>query len=127
MSPQPTSDVYIHIQNPSEIRRNVLESTKFLIQVLKKYEQLSETRTKKTEEIDKLKVILGDINTLFSQIKEDLPKVDPSLLPKKKKVVPVPPAPKKEVVVPKAAPVKKSQLDHLDDELSTIEEKLRRL
>src|SRR3989338_1090778 len=58
---------YVGLSNPQEMRRNVLESMKDTILVLKTYDHLSKKRAEKVEKIIALKQVLGDIDALLSK------------------------------------------------------------
>ena len=65
---------YVGLSNPQEMRRNVLESMKDTILVLKTYDHLSKKRAEKVEKIIALKQVLGDIDALLSKVRRRLPK-----------------------------------------------------
>lgn len=66
---------YVEIQNPLEVRRNLLEASRDLLRGLQKYEDLKKVRANKVKEITKLKNILKEINALFNQAKNHMPAV----------------------------------------------------
>lgn len=61
------------INNPVEFRKNLLEASKQLIHGLQKYESLKAVRTKKAEQIARLKSIVREINILNSKLKKEFP------------------------------------------------------
>jgi proline dehydrogenase len=57
---------FIGIEDPVELRRNILESCKDLIEVLQMYEKFKETRELKKSYIERLK---KDVKTISSDMK----------------------------------------------------------
>ncbi len=115
---------YIGIENPSTVRRGILEASKELIQILQRYEKLKAIRTEKYIQTAKLKAIYDEVIELLADIKTELPPMDVKVLPKlpeieRKHSMPVENVPN--------IPVKKVQtgIDKLEQELNEIEEKLK--
>ena len=63
------------IDNPFELRRNLLEASKQMIHGLQKYERLRAIRVRKAEEIIKLKSIVKEINALNAKLKKEFPDI----------------------------------------------------
>ncbi len=113
---------FMRIDEPVELRKNVLETTKMLIRALQRYEQLKKTRQQKTMELQTLRGIMKEINQLCAELKHVLPSVDVKL--------PKEPEPKKgnqKQQKGKQAPREDSELRSLEKELRSVEEKLSRL
>lgn len=117
--------LYIGIEDPSGVRRSLLESSKDIIQFLQRFEKLKSIRAEKYAQMAKLKVIYDDIISTFPEIKNELPKIDIKELPRmeqRKAIVndtrlqPEQPSPKRATAV-----------DRLEAELSEIESKLKSL
>tara|TARA_Y100000310_G_C20626072_1_gene785957 strand:- start:200 stop:685 length:486 start_codon:yes stop_codon:yes gene_type:complete len=127
--------IFVGLGDPVELRRNILEPTREVIQFLQSYEEFKKVKEEKTYTIgllkDDLKEIKATINKLrrllprskikaertFGRIKKDFkseqsePKPEPSPTPE----------PKPE---PKPVPVAHPELDSLERELGEIEKKL---
>ncbi|MFO8016946.1 MAG: hypothetical protein R6U32_07645 [Candidatus Woesearchaeota archaeon] len=72
----PTEEIlYKKIDDPVNFRRQLLEASKQMIHALQRYEKLKKTRTKKAEQINKLKSIVRELNDLVSKLKKDFPDV----------------------------------------------------
>jgi hypothetical protein len=109
---------FVGIRDPIEIRKELLTSSKNLIDSLKRYEKYKLIRETKTEHIVELKRVFDELLVLNKKLRGKLPKV-PIKAPQlgetrieQKKV--------------KAAvkEMPKSKLDILEQELSKIEERL---
>lgn len=109
---------YIGIKDPVELRRNLLETSKHLIQFLKRQEEIKELRTGKAQLIIQLKEETEDITKLMMKLRRSLPKtkIRAAALDEKKE-----PA-------EKTATVKSgkdaTELDKLESELVEIENRL---
>jgi len=64
---------YIGIQNPEEIRRYLLESSKEMITTLKRYEEFKKNRMEKAELVAKFNQIMKQINILSNRLKKQFP------------------------------------------------------
>ncbi|MBI2128689.1 hypothetical protein HYU07_00470 [Candidatus Woesearchaeota archaeon] len=120
---------YIGIKEPASMRREILETSKLIVQLLQRYEKFRLLKAEKTGEISKLRDIVNDINSLFFKLKAELPKTKlRSKVPeeeaeeKQKKAK----KSKKEIKTP-AERAKKSSVDELDDQLKEIEARLGNL
>jgi len=123
--------IYVGLENPVEIRRALLESSKNLIKILQENESRKQKREQKHRLVAELKEILKDLTQLLGQLRSQMPKVKMSSLPKKFK----PAAPvmllKKEIrtfkPLPKPRPIHLSEAQKLENELKDIEDKLGKL
>lgn len=120
---------YVVIKQPTEFRRNLLESTKLLIQGMQKYEHFKALRADKTHMIARLKDITHDINSMTARLKTVLPSLKMSKEELAKYKRRYKPEDEKETGErAKAGSVgatrPKSELDMLEDELGNIEEQL---
>ena len=120
---------FVEVKEPDEVRRNVLESLKEVVESLQRFEKFKEMRADKITNINKLGNIVRDINRMVSNLKNSLPqakiramKISKRRIPSKKKIVRVK---KKDVVGETKKPV--SELEKLEAELSSIENKLQSL
>jgi hypothetical protein len=122
---------YIGIQNPDEIRRYLLESSKEMITTLKKYEEFKRTRMEKAELVAKFNQIMKQINILANRLKKQFPEAGirvPTLNIQEEAKA----AKTREMKtrMPERAERKKealSELEKLEEELKGIERKLNNL
>lgn len=70
-----TDAFYIGIPSPKSVRRSVLESSKDVITVLKKHENIKEIRDEKARVSDEFNTLLRDIKATISKLKKILPAV----------------------------------------------------
>lgn len=124
-------DLYIGIKDPVEIRRTLLESSRFILKLLQRNERFKSLRDEKAELFSRLKKITKDLSDLETQLKAKLPKqaLKRAIKPKLSTST-VKPSGKKirsetteKVVVRKPA----SALDKLESSLAEIEDKLKDL
>ena len=128
---------FIGLGDPVELRRNVLEPTREVIQFLQSYEEFKKVKEEKTFTIGLLKEDLKEIKTTinklrrllprsklkaertYGRIKKEIESEHPELKPK--------PEPKPEPVPepePEPLPPAHPELDSLEKELGEIEKKL---
>ena len=119
--------IYIGIENPVEIRRALLESSKSLIKILQKHENIKQKKLHKHELASEMREKLRELNALMQQLRAELPKVKMSSLPKKQKIMLPAPTPLKKGAakqLPKPKPVHLTEAQKLEKELHDIESKL---
>ncbi|MFH1649158.1 MAG: hypothetical protein ABIA93_01265 [Candidatus Woesearchaeota archaeon] len=117
-----TDSYYVQVRTPDELRRRILESSKAVVHTLQEYQNVLEVREKKKKLLEMLKTQMEEIIVLQEKLSAVLPEFE---LPVEKPK----PVPKKKGKHKKkhSAPVQKTELDALNDTLSKIEEKLRKL
>jgi hypothetical protein len=76
-------EFYIEIEDSVELRRQMLETSKELIGILQQYDEMKSIDTQKVQEIEHFKSTLKEIGADISRLKEMMPKVKLSSLPKK--------------------------------------------
>lgn len=113
---------FVQVREPSEVRRNILESLKEILELLQRFEKFKHLRHEKLIKIQRLRVLMKDTNKLLGDLKMKLPQtslkgVSAKEAPKPRKV-----AQKKREEQPKKG---KSELERLESELSAIESKLK--
>lgn len=118
---------YVNLNEPVEVHRAVLESTKQILSNLKKYESFKKVRTYKLESLMQLKHVMGEINLLVNRFNREMPKTGLRAARVKAAAVAVPKKVKAEAA-PK--PLKeiaehKSKIDVLEEELNDIESRLK--
>lgn len=67
---------YVGMRDPVELRRQILESSKEMIQYIQRAEKFKEIRKEKSEEIIKLKNLVSEIIRLVNKAKAELPKTN---------------------------------------------------
>jgi len=121
MAKKEESLFYVNLEEPVEIRRNILESSKEIVQLLQRYEKIRNIRVKKSSKITDLKKQTKEIAIMVAKLKQYLPKSG----------LRAPPAEKGETKVIRNNPVKKidrpPKINKLEAELKAIEDKLNRL
>jgi len=110
--------LFVKLENPSNLRRKLLESSKEVIESLRKYESLKSIRDEKAESVSRLRTDIGGIISLMAKLKRSLPKVDVKIEKDEEF------APKKEEIIPKFKPKERTELEKLESELQDIEGKL---
>ncbi len=111
---------HVGIRNPPEIRRELLEGTRSIIQLLQRYEKFKKIRDEKREDIVKLRGLMKDIVDLNTRLKAIFPEVPITEVHQKKKQEQV-----KVEEMPK--PKQNVELNKLEQELDHIESKLASL
>lgn len=117
---------FVKIENATETRKRLLETTKDLLSILTAYHRAIDLRDQKLELLDRLKQTLADLGELCAEADRLLPersfKEIEQYLPKES---PKPPVQKS---APKRAPLKPGdQMDRLQSALANIEERLNNL
>jgi transposase-like protein len=104
---------YVQLDNAKDFRKNALEATKLVIQVLQSAERLKKIRQDKADSLQKMNNLMQEIDRICEDIKIVPPPLDVSTRPAKKIV-------KKQVKV-------NAEANALADAISQIEQKLKRL
>ena len=117
---------YVGVQNPTDVRRHVLEATREIVLLLRAYESLRTLRMHKAELMDKARKQVKDLHKDIDRMKRTLPKG------RGKQEMPSEPAVKKRqppasIVKTESAAKQKNEIDKLEAELSSIESKLHSL
>jgi hypothetical protein len=125
---------FVGVKNPVDVRRDLLNSSKTIINSLIKYEQYRDLREQKLKQVEALKKVMDDLVFLNRKLRTHLPKMKASPTPRgeidhKHPGFPPKPAPEKvetplKQVVKKERTPKKTRLEQLKDELSRFENKL---
>lgn len=111
---------FMKVDNPVEVRRNLLESSRNAIHSLQRYERFKKIREKKAEQIIALRRAVKEMNQLFLQLKKELPDTELHTVEK----VPHHRSKKKQEKKQKQLPIASSELTKLEQELKKIEAKL---
>jgi len=122
---------YVGISNPIDVRRNLLETSKDIIQILKRYESLHRIKEEKRAEMNKFRSTVSEITQLMLRLKTSLPPVRIEDLPRREVTEttrkPVAPVSVKRAKVSQESAAPGSELDRLEQELGKIEDKLKSL
>jgi hypothetical protein len=130
-----TGEFYLEIEDSVELRRQMLETSKGLIGILQRYEDMKAIDSQKVDEIEHFKSTLKEIGSDITRLKSMMPKVKLSELPKKEtplreikiRVPKQAPAP---VVKEADEPAKEPELSPgkmLENQLNEIEQRLKDL
>lgn len=118
-----TDDFYVNIENPVELRRKLLETSKGVILALQKFEKFKIERTKKMDSYEMLRRNIKEINELVIRIKKELPAIKLPKIEEPRRIAVK--APKTARVAPVMS--RMGAADKLEKELSEIESKLKAL
>jgi len=114
------------IENPNKFRREILESSKLVIENLKTQQKINNIRVKKAERQKEIKVLFKEITLLINKIEEFFPseKISVELEGDKKKQAK---DKKKNAKKKEEKKVEISELTKLENKLEEIESKLKTL
>lgn len=135
MKEQGSELLFVQVREPGEVRKNILETLRGIVEVLKRFEKFRHIRHEKLDRINKLRSQLKEANKLLGNLKSKLPqtslkavvvKEEPkhSAKPHRKK------AKAKVVVEEKAEKMPRKEMtetDKLEAQLNAIESKLKEL
>jgi hypothetical protein len=132
MAEKKTHEYFVGIDAPVEIRRELLESSRYIIRMLQSHERIRILRRDKNVELQKLDTVMKDIYALANKVKGELPKISPKkkqLEKPQKKVVPDKKviAKKESATKAEVVPRERSALDLLEEELLNVEKQLNEM
>lgn len=132
MNNEPSSDVYVAIREPLDVRKRLLESSRDIITSLQKFKRLEELRAERHSEIAVLRSDVRELNRLLSNLRTHMPKTKLKSEAMKEILKAKRPAVKEEPVVSqtekqKVVPKHLSEVEKLEKELDEIESKLNGL
>ena len=118
---------FVQIAEPAQIRRNVLESLKQILELLQRFEKFKPIRHEKMNKIQRLRALMRDANKMMADLKSKLPQTSFKGIASKEEKKPAKKnAPKKDdAAQPKVPKKEKTELEKLESELSVIESKLK--
>jgi hypothetical protein len=114
---------FVGIDSPTELRRYLLEASKTMVGVLKKYEAFKEKRGQKLVQIEKLKRIMADLARLNVRLKNTMPKTN---LRVPHQILGLPDKPRARLPVSEEKEPA-TEMERLELELTDIESKLSKL
>ena len=126
MAKKEEDPLFVGITSGDDLRKNILECSKDILESLKDYERFRSKREEKLRLIQKLKDDLKQISRLVGKVKTSLPTVKETGIKKpvaKKAEKPI----KKEIPIKVEKPREKTEIEKLEAELDDIEKKLRSL
>jgi hypothetical protein len=119
---------FVQLQNSKDFRKNLLESIRQIIQILQSYENIKRIRFEKAQQMQKLVVILAEINSISSQLKISIPPVKVDRIAEEKTKKPVQPtAAARKKPMPAPANDGSEEARQLEAAIGQIEAKLKKL
>ncbi len=109
---------FVGVQNPLDVRRNTLECSREMIQILQLYAKLEQTRAEKMKRTQQLKTVVRELDLLFTKLRSTLPKTH-----LRAKVVD---APKTKMKV-RGTIKEMTELEKLEQQLRDVEQEIGRL
>jgi len=113
---------YVGVKEPISLRRNLLESSKAIVQSLRDYEKLKLIREERHKKIIEFKEKIDEMLALLSELKEHFPKhkLKEEAYAKKR-------TEKTKKGKTKKAEVRIDEIDRLEKDLAEIESRLRNI
>ncbi len=121
---------YVGVNDPGELRKELLECSKEIITVLRTYDNISSVRKEKIERIIELGQVFGELKKLNFILKDKLPSNKIRAMPQKvKRVIKTKIAKTKalEKIPIKAVSKQTPEIRELENELMEIEERLGKI
>ncbi|MBD3310471.1 hypothetical protein GF351_04585 [Candidatus Woesearchaeota archaeon] len=120
---QEQAHFYVGVKDEIEVRKNLLEASKGVLNTLQSFEEFKATRQEKLQEILKLRQILKEIHSLSNRFRKEVPTVKRSITPRQ---------PARKTAIAEKTPAKVQEEDveemnKLESELTAIENKLKGL
>ena len=120
---------FVELKDPSNVRRQMLEALKEILEVLQKFDQYKKARQQRLDDLNQLRNLVKDANKLLGSLKNKLPQTN--LRVKALREVPAAKIHKRKKAQAKEesrqAPKKETEFDRIQSELDVIESKLRDL
>ena len=123
---------FVQVKDPNEVRRNILETLRDIVEVLKSFEKFKHTRHQKLEKINHLRVLVKQTNKMLGDLRTKMPQTNLRAVavketPKQAKKVHHKKGKKVKVGEEKAPKREMTEVDKLESELNAIESKLKSL
>jgi len=137
-APKAEEVFYVGVQDPTEVRRNVLESYRDAVHFLQQHEKLKALRAQKAQALEEVRADVRELKTLVLRLKRVMPKTKlrvklneehrEAKAPVEKKAEEKPKKEKKKRHEKRLRPAKDGgELEQLESELSEIEHKLENI
>ena len=131
MKEQSNELFFVQVKDPNEVRRNILETLRDIVEVLKSFEKFKHTRHQKLEKINHLRVLVKQTNKMLGDLRAKLPQTNLRATAVKetpKQAKKVHHKKKKSKKSEEKEPKKEmTEVDKLESELNAIESKLKSL
>jgi hypothetical protein len=114
---------FVGIRDPIELRKELLTSSKNLIDSLRRYEAFKNLKEEKLQNVLELKRVFDELLVLNRKLRGHLPRM-PGKIPTVLKETQQREGPKPTKVAGKPAKIGKNKIDVLEEELAKIEERL---
>ncbi len=122
---------FVKIRDPIEVRRNILENLKNILEILQRFEKLRHIRQGKLENMQKLSVLLKQANKMLGNLRTMMPQTNlKAIAPKEtlqERKVTVKKKERKEKVSEKISKKEMTDIEKLEVQLNAIESKLKSL
>ena len=130
---------FVEVKDPGEVRRNILETLREILNVLQRFEKFRGMKQEKLEKIQNLRILVRQANNILRHLKSKLPQTSLRAAPvreipkqirqvyhkkKKKEKVAKEVKTEKQVKMPKK---EMTEIEKLESELNAIEGKLKSL
>ena len=116
---------FVEVKDPQEVRKNILESLKQILETLQRFEKFKQLRHEKLTKIQKLRNLVRDSNKIMVNLKAKLPQTSLKGMVHHENAKPVQKAPQKKAPVEKPQKRRSTEIERLEAELSAIESKLK--
>ncbi len=67
---------FVEVRDPIDLRRNLLQTLKDVLESMQKFEKFKALRHEKLEQINKLRILLKDTNKLLGKLKLKMPQTN---------------------------------------------------
>lgn len=117
--------LFVEVRDPSEVRRDILESLKQILELLHRFESFKHLRHEKSMKIQKLRTLVRDTNKRMSELRTKLPQTNFKVASHSRSAPPKKYPAKRKDKQQKLQKKEKTELERLQDELGAIESKLK--
>ncbi|MBI2660550.1 hypothetical protein HYX07_05295 [Candidatus Woesearchaeota archaeon] len=121
---------FVRVKDPVEVRRNILETLKEIVEVLQRFEKFKQLRHEKIEKISHLRVLLRQANKMLGEMRSKLPQTNLRAAASREPAQKIHHRKKKKgKSAEEKAPQKRemTEVEKLESELNAIESKLKSL
>ena len=121
-------EYFVEIVDPGEVRKNILETLREILNLLQQFEKLKQIRQQRMQAVQSLRTSMRSAHKMMGNVKSMLPQTSlkASSVKEEKKEKPHA-AGKKHEEKEKKVVKKATEMERLESELSAIESKLRSL